>query len=102
MATNWYLFLICRFVGGLGVGASSVTAPIYISEVSPAKFRGRMVALFQFNVVLGILVSYLSNYLIGMSGSNFLAPDAGDPGSSCRLISSSCCVGCLKAPGGSS
>jgi MFS transporter, SP family, arabinose:H+ symporter len=70
MATDWYLFLICRFIGGLGVGASSVTAPVYISEVSPAKFRGRMVALFQFNVVLGILVSYLSNYLIGMSGES--------------------------------
>ncbi|PSL23307.1 sugar porter family MFS transporter [Chitinophaga ginsengisoli] len=70
MATNWYLFLLCRFIGGLGVGASSVTAPIYISEVSPAKYRGRMVALFQFNVVLGILISYLSNYLIGMGGDS--------------------------------
>ena len=68
MATNWYLFLLCRFVGGLGVGASSVTAPVYISEVSPAQYRGRMVALFQFNVVFGILVSYLSNYLIGGQG----------------------------------
>lgn len=70
LATNWYLFLLCRFIGGLGVGASSVTAPVYISEVSPAKYRGRMVALFQFNVVLGILVSYLSNYLIGMAGDS--------------------------------
>lgn len=70
MATDWYLFLLCRFIGGLGVGASSVTAPVYISEVSPAKYRGRMVALFQFNVVLGILVSYLSNYLIGMAGDS--------------------------------
>ncbi|MET7000382.1 sugar porter family MFS transporter [Chitinophaga defluvii] len=68
LATNWYFFLLCRFVGGLGVGASSVTAPVYISEVAPAKYRGRMVALFQFNVVFGILVSYLSNYLIGLSG----------------------------------
>lgn len=70
LATDWYLFLLCRFIGGLGVGASSVTAPVYISEVSPAKYRGRMVALFQFNVVFGILVSYLSNYLIGMSGES--------------------------------
>jgi SP family arabinose:H+ symporter-like MFS transporter len=68
LATNWYFFLLCRFVGGLGVGASSVTAPIYISEVAPAKYRGRMVALFQFNVVFGILISYLSNYLIGLNG----------------------------------
>lgn len=68
MSTNWYFFLICRFVGGLGVGASSVTAPVYISEVSPAAYRGRMVALFQFNVVFGILISYLSNYFIGNYG----------------------------------
>ena len=68
LATNWHIFLIFRFMGGLGVGISSVTAPIYISEISPAKSRGRLVALFQFNVVLGILVSYLSNYLIGQTG----------------------------------
>jgi sugar porter (SP) family MFS transporter len=68
LADNWYLFLIFRLLGGLGVGISSVTAPIYISEVSPADRRGRLVGLFQFNVVLGILVSYLSNYLISQGG----------------------------------
>jgi sugar porter (SP) family MFS transporter len=68
LAENWYLFLIFRFIGGLGVGTSSVTAPIYISEVSPADRRGRLVGLFQFNVVLGILISYLSNYLISQFG----------------------------------
>lgn len=67
-ADNWYVFLVFRFLGGLGVGASSVTAPIYISEVSPADKRGRLVGLFQFNVVLGILISYLSNYLISQLG----------------------------------
>lgn len=67
-ATNWYIFLLFRFLGGLGVGTSSVTAPIYISEVSPADRRGSLVGLFQFNVVLGILISYLSNYLIGQGG----------------------------------
>jgi len=67
LATNWYVFLLFRFIGGLGVGASSVTAPIYISEISSAKNRGRLVAMFQFNVVLGILVSYLSNYVIGIT-----------------------------------
>lgn len=67
-ADNWYVFLVFRFLGGLGVGASSVTAPIYISEVSPADRRGRLVGLFQFNVVLGILISYLSNYLISQLG----------------------------------
>ncbi|MGZ3764846.1 MAG: sugar porter family MFS transporter [Mucilaginibacter sp.] len=65
-ATNWYLFIVLRFIGGLGVGASSVIAPIYISEISPASFRGRLVILFQFNIVLGILVSYASNYVIGL------------------------------------
>ncbi|HVW13584.1 MAG TPA: sugar porter family MFS transporter [Mucilaginibacter sp.] len=66
VATNWYLFVTLRFIGGLGVGASSVIAPIYISEIAPAKTRGRLVILFQFNIVLGILVSYGSNYLIGL------------------------------------
>lgn len=70
LATNWAMFLLFRFIGGLGVGASSVTAPIYISEISSAKNRGRLVALFQFNVVTGILISYLSNYLIGIAGGD--------------------------------
>src|SRR5690606_6889790 len=64
------IFLFFRFLGGIGVGASSVTAPVYISEISPAKSRGRLVALFQFNIVFGILVSYLSNYLIGQDGEH--------------------------------
>lgn len=68
LAYHWPVFLLFRFLGGLGVGASSVTAPIYISEVSPADRRGRLVGLFQFNVVLGILISYLSNYLISQGG----------------------------------
>ncbi len=59
------LFSAFRFIGGLGVGASSVAAPIYISEISPAHERGRLVALYQFNLVLGILVAFLSNWLIG-------------------------------------
>ncbi len=67
-ATNWHVFLLFRFLGGLGVGASSVTAPVYISEIAPAEKRGRLVALFQFNIVLGILLSYFSNYLIGQEG----------------------------------
>lgn len=69
LSTNWFVFLAFRFAGGLGVGASSVTAPIYISEIAPADKRGRLVALFQFNVVFGILISYLSNYLIGGIGN---------------------------------
>ncbi|HEY0110664.1 MAG TPA: MFS transporter, partial [Fibrella sp.] len=64
LATDWYVFLLFRFLGGLGVGASSVAAPLYITEVSPAASRGRMVAMFQINVVAGILIAYLSNYLL--------------------------------------
>jgi len=70
LSYNWYLFLFFRFMGGLGVGASSVTAPIYISEISPPERRGKLVGLFQFNVVFGIVVSYLSNYLIGLTGEH--------------------------------
>lgn len=60
----WWLMFF-RFIGGLGVGASSVAAPMYISEIAPAAKRGRLTAMFQFNLVLGILMAYLSNYLIG-------------------------------------
>jgi len=70
LADNWYVFMIFRFLGGLGVGISSVTAPIYISEVSPADRRGKLVGLFQFNIVLGILISYLSNYLLSFGGES--------------------------------
>lgn len=70
LATGWPVFLVFRFLGGIGVGASSVTAPVYISEISPAGSRGKLVALFQFNIVFGILISYLSNYLIGQEGEN--------------------------------
>jgi sugar porter (SP) family MFS transporter len=70
LATNWYLFMVLRFIGGLGIGASSVTAPIYISEISPAKSRGRLVILFQLNIVLGILIAFVSNYVIGLIGQN--------------------------------
>lgn len=70
LSTNWWMFLVFRFLGGWGVGASSVTVPVYIAEISPAQKRGRLVAMFQFNIVFGILVSYLSNYLIGQESSN--------------------------------
>jgi sugar porter (SP) family MFS transporter len=69
-STNWYLFLVFRFLGGVGVGASSVTAPVYISEIAPPAMRGRLVAMFQFNIVFGILIAYFSNYLIGDAGEN--------------------------------
>jgi sugar porter (SP) family MFS transporter len=68
LAPEWSIFLIFRFLGGIGVGISSVTAPLYISEIAPAKSRGKLVAMFQFNVVFGILISYLSNYLFAGTG----------------------------------
>lgn len=66
-AWDWWSFLFFRFVGGLAVGGSSVVSPLYISEISPARYRGRMVAITQFNVVFGILLAYLSNYLCGLA-----------------------------------
>lgn len=70
LAIDWYSFLFFRFIGGLGVGASSVAAPMYISEIAPARDRGRMVAMFQFNIVFGILIAFLSNYLLQGVGSS--------------------------------
>ncbi len=65
LAPDAYSFSFFRFIGGLGVGASSIAAPIYISEIAPAKDRGRLVATYQFNIVFGIFVAFFSNYLIG-------------------------------------
>jgi SP family arabinose:H+ symporter-like MFS transporter len=64
LAWSWPSFLVFRFIGGLGIGASSVLGPVYIAELAPAKWRGRLVATFQFNVVFGIMLAYVSNYLI--------------------------------------
>ena len=64
LAWNWPSFMLFRFIGGVGIGASSVLGPVYIAELAPAKWRGRLVGAFQFNIVLGILVAYTSNYFI--------------------------------------
>lgn len=61
---NWYSFMFFRFLGGLAVGASSVIGPMYIAEISPSRWRGRFVCFFQFNIVLGIVLAYFSNYWI--------------------------------------
>lgn len=63
-AWNWDALMVARFIGGLGIGGSSVLGPVYIAELAPAKWRGRMVGLFQINIVVGILLAYLSNYVI--------------------------------------
>jgi sugar porter (SP) family MFS transporter len=68
LAWSWSSFLAFRFLGGLGVGAASVVSPMYIAEISPARLRGRLVAVTQFNIVLGILLAYLSNYLVAQLG----------------------------------
>jgi len=67
-AWNWTALVIFRFIGGLAIGGSSVLGPMYIAEISPAKWRGRLVGLFQFNVVFGILLAYFSNYVLGTVG----------------------------------
>lgn len=64
LAWNWLSFLTFRFLGGLAVGGASVVSPMYIAEISPARVRGRLVAITQFNVVLGILIAFFSNYII--------------------------------------
>src|ERR1035441_4342251 len=67
-AFDWYSFVLARFIGGLGIGASSVLGPMYIAEIAPAKQRGKLVGFFQFNIVFGILLAYFSNYVIGTMG----------------------------------
>src|SRR5271155_2756942 len=61
---SWSALVFFRFIGGLGIGGSSVLAPVYIAELAPAKLRGRLVGMFQINIVLGILLAYLSNYCV--------------------------------------
>lgn len=69
-AAGWWVLLCFRFLGGLAIGAASVMAPMYIAEISPARLRGRLVAVAQFNIVLGILVAFFSNYLLVDIGDN--------------------------------
>lgn len=66
-APSWGFLVISRFVGGLAIGGSSVLGPMYIAEIAPARWRGRLVGFFQFNVVAGILLAYFSNYVVGLS-----------------------------------
>ncbi len=64
LSTDVWSFIVARFIGGLGVGVSTVAAPLYISEISPPGARGRLAGMFQFNIVFGILAAFLSNYLL--------------------------------------
>ena len=65
IAPEKWFFMISRFIGGLGVGMATVASPMYISEISPAKMRGRLAGMFQFNIVFGILIAFVSNYFLG-------------------------------------
>lgn len=69
-APEVYSFMVARFIGGLGVGISTVAAPLFISEIAPPKYRGRLAGMFQFNIVFGILVAFLSNALLSGVGEN--------------------------------
>lgn len=70
LANDPVAFGVFRFLGGIGIGASTVAAPTYISEIAPAEQRGRLVGMYQFNIVFGILVAYFSNYLLNGIGDN--------------------------------
>ncbi|MGA3181295.1 MAG: sugar porter family MFS transporter [Verrucomicrobiota bacterium] len=70
LATNVWSFILARAIGGLGIGISTVAAPLYISEIAPPRYRGRLAGLFQFNIVFGIMVAYLSNWLLAGIGEN--------------------------------
>jgi MFS transporter, SP family, arabinose:H+ symporter len=70
LAPDVYSFIVARFIGGLGVGISTVAAPLYIAEIAPAQYRGRLAGMFQFNIVFGILIAFLSNALLGGIGPN--------------------------------
>ena len=75
IAPNFYLFVTARFVGGLAVGAVSMVSPLYIAEASPYAMRGRLVALNQLAITMGILISFLINYLLRGAGTGQLAMD---------------------------
>jgi MFS transporter, SP family, arabinose:H+ symporter len=70
LSQDIYVFMVFRLIGGLCIGASSVVSPLYISEIAPPARRGLLVALFQFNIVFGILIAYVSNYLLQSAGPN--------------------------------
>jgi MFS transporter, SP family, arabinose:H+ symporter len=67
LAWDWYSIMFFRFIGGLGIGGSSVVGSMYIAEIAPAKWRGRLVGFFQFNVIFGMLLAYFSNYVVGLT-----------------------------------
>src|SRR5260221_5009284 len=65
-----YSFIVARFIGGIGIGISTVAAPLYIAEIAPPAYRGRLGGMFQFNIVFGIIIAFLSNFLLKDMGEN--------------------------------
>jgi MFS transporter, SP family, arabinose:H+ symporter len=97
LAPNLGIFIAARVIGGLGIGISTVAAPLYISEIAPPKYRGRLAGMFQFNIVFGILVAYLSNALLSGVGANawrWMLGVAAFP----SLIYSVMCLGIPESP----
>jgi len=70
MSHYLFVFIFFRLVGGLGVGAAAMVSPMYIAEMAPAKWRGRLVACYQMAIVIGILVAYFTNYFLNNLGEN--------------------------------
>jgi len=97
LATNAYGFIAARVLGGVGIGISTIAAPLYISEIAPPRHRGLLAGMFQFNIVLGILVAYLSNSLLAGIGANawrWMLGVAAFP----SLIYTVCCLALPESP----
>ncbi len=97
LATDAWTLMIARFIGGVGIGISTVASPLYIAEISPAQARGRLAGMFQFNIVFGILVAFLSNHLLSEIGPHawrwMLGVEAVP-----ALLYTICCFGLLESP----
>ena len=96
-AWDVYSFIAARFIGGIGIGVSTVAAPLYISEISPPAYRGRLAGMFQFNIVFGIIVAFFSNYLLKDVGENawrWMLGVAAFP----SLVYTVCCFGLPESP----
>jgi MFS transporter, SP family, arabinose:H+ symporter len=97
LAPNVAVFIVARVIGGLGIGISTVVAPMYISEIAPAKYRGRLAGMFQFNIVFGILIAFVSNALLAGVGENawrWMLGVAAFP----SLLYTAFCVGLPESP----
>ena len=86
LATNVTMFIVARVIGGMGIGISTVAAPLYISEIAPAKYRGRLAGMFQFNIVFGILIAFVVQRAAGGHRRKCLALDAGRGGVSVAAL----------------